>query len=95
LLDGLEGKFTSSKWVRLAESSQDAAHRDIIGLVNRGILAKHDAGGIVLWNYLRFRPWRTGFAALPPACCFVAHRRTGTPGARRRAPFMLDRTSVR
>ncbi len=33
LLDGFEGKLTSSKWAKLAGCSQDTAHRDIIELV--------------------------------------------------------------
>jgi Fic family protein len=45
LLDGFEGKLTSSKWAKLAKCSQDSAHRDIIDLVNRGILVKDAAGG--------------------------------------------------
>ena len=45
LLDGFEGKLTSSKWARLTRCSQDTAHRDIVDLVNRGILAKDAAGG--------------------------------------------------
>jgi len=45
LLDGFEGKLTSSKWAKLAQCSQDTAHRDIVDLVERGILAKDAAGG--------------------------------------------------
>jgi len=45
LLDGFAGKLTSSKWAKLAKCSQDTAHRDIVDLVNRGILAKDAAGG--------------------------------------------------
>ena len=45
LLDGLEGKLTSSQWAKLAKTSQDTAHRDITDLVQRGILAKDPAGG--------------------------------------------------
>lgn len=45
LLDGFEGKLTSSKWAKLAKCSQDTAHRDIIELVKRGILVKDSAGG--------------------------------------------------
>ena len=44
LLDGFEGKLTSSKWAMIAKTSQDTALRDIGELVERGILAK-DAGG--------------------------------------------------
>ena len=45
LLDGFEGKLTSSKWAKLARCSQDTAGRDISDLVKRGILAKDTAGG--------------------------------------------------
>jgi Fic family protein len=45
LLDGFEGKLTSSKWARLAKCSQDTALRDIDALLGRGILAKENAGG--------------------------------------------------
>jgi Fic family protein len=45
LLDGFEGKLTSSKWAKLAKCSQDTALRDIDALVSRGILHKNPAGG--------------------------------------------------
>jgi len=45
LLDGFEGKRTSSKWASLAKCSQDTANRDIDDLVKRGILAKDAFGG--------------------------------------------------
>lgn len=45
LLDGFEGKLTSSKWAKLTKCSQDTALRDISDLVNRAILAKEEAGG--------------------------------------------------
>ncbi len=45
LLDGFQGKLTSSKWATLAKCSQDTALRDIDELVRRGILAKDAAGG--------------------------------------------------
>lgn len=45
LLDGLEGKLTSSKWAAIAKCSPDSALRDISDLVERGILKKTDAGG--------------------------------------------------
>jgi Fic family protein len=45
LLDGLEGKLTSSKWAMLTKCSQDTALRDIDDLVQRGILTKDAAGG--------------------------------------------------
>ena len=45
LLDGFEGKLTSSKWATLAKCSQDTALRDIDGLVRAGVVAKDAAGG--------------------------------------------------
>jgi Fic family protein len=44
LLDGFEGKLTSSKWALIEKCSPDTALRDIADLVERGILTK-DAGG--------------------------------------------------
>jgi DeoR/GlpR family transcriptional regulator of sugar metabolism len=38
LLDGFEGKLTSSKRAKLSKCSQDTANRDINDLVQRGIL---------------------------------------------------------
>jgi Fic family protein len=45
LLDGFEGKLTSSKWAAIANCSPDTALRDINDLLARGILRKTDAGG--------------------------------------------------
>jgi Fic family protein len=45
LLDGFEGKLTSSKWAKIGKCSQDTAGRDIDDLVKRGILTKDAAGG--------------------------------------------------
>jgi Fic family protein len=45
LLDGFDGKLTSSKWATLSKCSQDTASRDIGDLVTRGILVKDAAGG--------------------------------------------------
>ena len=45
LLDGFEGKLTSSKWAALAKCSQDTALRDIEDLRKRGILTKDASGG--------------------------------------------------
>ncbi len=45
LLNGLEGKLTSSKWAKLAKCSADTALRDIDDLVRRGVLRKDAAGG--------------------------------------------------
>ena len=45
MLDGFEGKLTSSKWAAIAKCSPDTALRDITDLVNRGVLQKSHAGG--------------------------------------------------
>ncbi len=45
LLDGFEGKLTSSKWALIEKCSPDTALRDITELVDLGILQKDDAGG--------------------------------------------------
>jgi Fic family protein len=45
LLDGFEGKLTTSKWAKIAKCSQDTAHRDIMQLVDRGILVRGTQGG--------------------------------------------------
>ena len=45
LLDGFEGKLTSSKWAAIAKCSPDTALRDINDLVALGVLHKADAGG--------------------------------------------------
>ncbi len=45
LLDGFEGKLTSSKWAKIAKCSQDTATRDIVDLIAKGILTKDQAGG--------------------------------------------------
>lgn len=45
LLDGFEGKLTSSKWAKIAKCSQDTAYRDIMGLIERGALQKDPGGG--------------------------------------------------
>jgi Fic family protein len=45
LLDGFEGKVTTSKYAKLTKSSQDTALRDILPLVERGILVRGPEGG--------------------------------------------------
>ncbi|MEX2222715.1 MAG: Fic family protein [Candidatus Rokuibacteriota bacterium] len=45
LLDGFEGKLTTSKCAKLTKSSQDTALRDILPLVERGILVRGPEGG--------------------------------------------------
>jgi Fic family protein len=45
LLDGFEGKLTTSKYAKLAKCSQDTALRDILAFVERGILVRNPEGG--------------------------------------------------
>lgn len=45
LLDGFDGRMTSSKWAKIAKCSQDTALRDIEDLLRRGILARSAEGG--------------------------------------------------
>ena len=45
MLDGFEGKLTSSKWARRAKCSQDTAYRDILDLMERGVLKMTPHGG--------------------------------------------------
>lgn len=45
LLEGFEGKLTSSKWAKITKCSPDTALRDIEGLIAQGILKKDAAGG--------------------------------------------------
>jgi Fic family protein len=45
LLDGFEGKMTSSKWAKLTKSSADTALRDINDLIGKGMLERQPGGG--------------------------------------------------
>jgi Fic family protein len=45
LLDGFEGKLTTSKWAKITKCSQDTAYRDILDLIKRGALKKDPGGG--------------------------------------------------
>jgi Fic family protein len=45
LLDGFEGKLTSSKWAKITKSSHDTALRDIQDLIDKEILVKETSGG--------------------------------------------------
>ena len=45
LLEDFEGKLTTSKYSKLAKCSQDTALRDILSLVEQGILVRSPAGG--------------------------------------------------
>ncbi len=56
LMDGFEGKLTSSKWAKIETCSPDTALRDITDLVERGILQK-DAGGGRSTSYSLTSAW--------------------------------------
>ncbi len=45
MMDGFEGKLTSSKWAKIAKCSKDSAVRDINHLIDKEILQKEAAGG--------------------------------------------------
>ena len=45
LLEGLEGRLTSSRWARINHCSQDTAQRDIAALVELGLLVRSREGG--------------------------------------------------
>ena len=45
LLDGLEGKLTTSRWARMTRCSQDTALRDITDLMERGVVVRSAEGG--------------------------------------------------
>lgn len=45
LLDGFDGKLTSSKWAKITKTSPDTALRDIQYLISKGVLQKEAQGG--------------------------------------------------
>jgi Fic family protein len=45
LFEGFEGKLTTTKYSKLAKCSQDTALRDILSLLQHGILVRNPAGG--------------------------------------------------
>lgn len=45
LLDGFEGKLTTTKWAAICKCSQDTALHDIDDLIRRKILVKDGGGG--------------------------------------------------
>ncbi len=45
LLDGFDGKLTSSKWAAIAQCSPDTALRDINDLLASGVLRRSESGG--------------------------------------------------
>ncbi|MEZ2445071.1 Fic family protein [Chitinophaga sp. RCC_12] len=45
MLDGFDGKLTSSNWAKIAKCSSDTAIRDINDLIEKGVLVKEAGGG--------------------------------------------------
>jgi len=45
LVDGFEGKLTTSKYAKLAKCSQDTAHRDILAMIDHGVLVTNPGAG--------------------------------------------------
>lgn len=45
MLDGFEGKLSSSKWAKISKCSPDTALRDINDLLQKEVLRKDDSGG--------------------------------------------------
>lgn len=45
VIDGFNGKLTSSKWAKIAKCSKDSAVRDLNDLISKGILQKEASGG--------------------------------------------------
>ncbi|WP_068472292.1 Fic family protein [Saccharicrinis aurantiacus] len=45
IMDGFDGKLTSSKWAKIAKCSKDSAVRDINDLIDKEILQKEASGG--------------------------------------------------
>ena len=64
LLDGFEGKLTSSKYAIIEKTSPDSALRDITNLIERGILKKDEGGG----RSTSYSLVDNEFAAETPAC---------------------------
>jgi Fic family protein len=56
LVDGFEGKLTTSKYAKLAKCSQDTALRDLLPLIEYGILVRNPEGGRSTSYSLKFLP---------------------------------------
>ncbi len=44
LLDGFDGKMNTTKWAKITKCSQDTAYRDILNLIEQGVLVKESGG---------------------------------------------------
>lgn len=83
LLDGFEGKMTTTKWAALCRCSQDTAARDIADLIRAGLMERGPAGGRST-SYRVFSPavsspWAGPWQARPPICPDTAPAGPGDP----------------
>ena len=69
LLDGFEGKLTSSKWAAIVKCSPDTALRDITDLLARGVSRKSDAGGRSTSYELNDASKQDDLREITLACC--------------------------
>jgi Fic family protein len=56
MLDGFDGKLTTSKWGKINKCSQDTALRDIQDLITKNILQKEASGGRSTYYELKELP---------------------------------------
>ena len=84
LLDGFERKLTTSKYAKLTKSSQDTALRDILPLVERGILVRGPEGGRST-SYALANAYQgeegAGHETTPPAAADSTTARNGSSSA--------------
>ncbi len=74
LLDGFEGNLTTSKYAKLSKCSPDTALRDILSLVERGILVRNPQGGRSTSYALRAEAeaYARGYALFPESPVEIA-----------------------
>jgi len=82
LLDGFEGKLTTSKYATLTKISQDTALRDILPLVERGILVRGPEG-----RSPRTPPCATSCLSLNEASSSGVRKAAGARATRLRTHF--------
>lgn len=53
LFDGFDGKLTTSKYAKMNQCSQDTAHRDLLILVEKGLMQKSEERGRNVHYFLK------------------------------------------
>lgn len=71
-LDGFEGKLTARKWAILGKCSPASAQRDIVDLVEKGVLLRNPGGS-------KNTSYTLGHLAAPSAAADAANHRDHTP----------------